>query len=300
MSRKYPIDKQFGFFAKFKPPFFGAMLPLGRLATGGMWKELKRHKNVNFCKHNVGGVEVVAISPVGQVGKLPCLVYLHGGAFVFDGSFMHYRLAVQYAVQCNCVVAFVRYGLAPKHKHPTQIEQCFNVLQWVANGGLPNADCNHVAVAGDSAGGFLCANVVQLACQNSIKLHFQMLIYPVVDCDMSTPSMKSFCDTPMWNSELNAKMWKWYLGKGGKAQSLLSQSVHPNTPPTFVEVCQFDCLHDEGLYYAQMLQNAGACVEISQNQGLFHGFEIVDCPTTRQIVQRRVAYVNKMWQREQK
>ncbi len=300
MSHKYPIDKQFGFFAKFKPPFFGAMLPLGRLVTGGMWKELNKHKTVKFSKLTVGSTKVVVISPVGQVDKLPCLVYVHGGAFVFDGSFMHYRLAVQYAVQCNCVVAFVRYGLAPKHKHPTQIGQCFDVLQWVASGNLPNVDTNHIALAGDSAGGFLCANVVQKACQNSIKLDFQMLIYPVVDCDMATSSMKQFCDTPMWNSKMNGKMWKWYLGKTGKQQSLLHQPVHPKTPPTFVEVCQFDCLHDEGLEYAQTLQNAGVRVEKVQNEGLFHGFEIVNCPLTKQIVQRRVAYVNKMWQREQK
>lgn len=34
-------------------------------------------------------------------------------------------------------------------------------------------------------------------------------------------------------------------------------------PDTYIETAQFDCLHDEGILYAQKLKEAGAYVEVT-------------------------------------
>ena len=45
-------------------------------------------------------------------------------------------------------------------------------------------------------------------------------------------------------------------------------------PPAYVEVEQFDCLHDEGIAYAAALQAAGVSVQVEDVRGTFHGFEV--------------------------
>ena len=45
-------------------------------------------------------------------------------------------------------------------------------------------------------------------------------------------------------------------------------------PPAYVEVEQFDCLHDEGIAYAAALQAAGVSVQVEDVRGTFHGFDV--------------------------
>lgn len=80
-----------------------------------------------------------------------------------------------------------------------------------------------------------------------------MLIYPVLDQRMETLSMKEFTDTPIWNSKLNQKMWKFLLGN----QKIVSPSEEKDVsffPPTYLETADYDCLHDEGALFAQRLE----------------------------------------------
>lgn len=46
-------------------------------------------------------------------------------------------------------------------------------------------------------------------------------------------------------------------------------------PPAYVEVEGFDCLHDEGIAYAEALDTAGVEVQVENVRGTFHGFEPV-------------------------
>ena len=43
-------------------------------------------------------------------------------------------------------------------------------------------------------------------------------------------------------------------------------------PPAYVEVEEFDCLHDEGTAYAKVLE-AGVDVQLEDVKGTFHGFD---------------------------
>ena len=45
-------------------------------------------------------------------------------------------------------------------------------------------------------------------------------------------------------------------------------------PKAYVEVEEFDCLHDEGLAYAKALIRAGIDVQIEDIKGTFHGFDM--------------------------
>ncbi len=44
-------------------------------------------------------------------------------------------------------------------------------------------------------------------------------------------------------------------------------------PPAYVEVEEFDCLHDEGIAYAKALEAGGAAAQLEDVKGTFHGFD---------------------------
>lgn len=48
------------------------------------------------------------------------------------------------------------------------------------------------------------------------------------------------------------------------------------TPPAYVEVEEFDCLHDEGIAYAKALETAGVTVQLEDVTGTFHGFDFFE------------------------
>lgn len=56
-------------------------------------------------------------------------------------------------MRTGLAIVFPEYTLAPEKKHPTQVEQCIEVLQYVLqNGAALGLSVEPVVVGGDSAG----------------------------------------------------------------------------------------------------------------------------------------------------
>ena len=92
----------------------------------------------------------------------------------------------------RCAVVSVDYRLAPESKYPVAAEDSYAALRWVvANAARLGIDPRRVAVGGDSAGGNL-ATVVALMARERGGPHLvhQVLIYPVTDHDLNTPSYR--------------------------------------------------------------------------------------------------------------
>lgn len=161
------------------------------------------------------------------------------------------------------------------------------------NAAALGIDRARLAVGGDSAGGALAAACTQWARDcTDIRLCFQLLVYPVTDSRMQTGSIRRGRDTPCWNASLNHRMWQIYLreGDGGHpawAAPMLSDRFD-GLPPAYLEVEQFDCLHDEGLAYADALEGAGVPVQRQEVAGTFHGFDVFrDAPIVRTMIETR-------------
>ncbi|MGM9681872.1 MAG: competence protein CoiA family protein [Eubacteriales bacterium] len=212
----------------------------------------------------------------------PCLVYYHGGGFIFGGAGYHYKLAKQYAMDLPCKVVFVQYRFAPKNPHPTPSEDCYAALRWTfENAEQLNVDKTKIAVGGDSAGGALAAAVCQMARDRGTdKPLFQLLFYPVTDCRMQTESCKEYTYTPMWNAKLSVTMWRGYIQDENAPDiayaSPMEAKSFDDLPGAYVETAEFDRLHDEGMAYAQALRGAGVAVELYETKGTMHGFDIVE------------------------
>ena len=230
---------------------------------------------------------------------MPCIVYYHGGGFVYGASSNHYYLCKEYALKSKCKIIFVDYRLAPKYQFPIPAEDCFMAYRWtIDNSEKLGIDKTRIAIGGDSAGGCLTAAVALMARDRGLMAPlFQMLIYPVTDRRMITESMKNFVDTPMWNGRLSVKMWEGYLGSGEHEHIEYASPVEApsleNLPDTYMETAEFDCLRDEGIMYGEMLRDAGNTVTFYQTKGTMHAFDGKrSAPTTEKVIEKRLKFIN--------
>ena len=105
----------------------------------------------------------------------------------------------------------------------------------------------------------------------------ELLVYPVTDRRMTTDSMKKYVDTPVFDAKLSKMMWDAYLGHRQPERieyaSPLEAASFAQFPPTYIEVAQFDALHDEGVLLYQKLREQGISAELHEVNGACHGFE---------------------------
>ena len=291
MRTRYPVDRSFGIFSRFSPPFGRGIFVLARAALSLV---PKGNRGVSVRRVTVAGkvpVRAFLISPKGEKRKLPCLVYFHGGGFVFKAARYHYRNAAAYA-RTGCRVLLVDYRLAPKYAYPVPNEDCFAAYAWAAEHAAELAiDPARLAVGGDSAGGCLAADVIFRAHRAGLPApRFFMLVYPVLDRRMQMQSMQAFSDTPMWNARLNKKMWQYYLADG-QYRSPAEEGDFSFFPPTYLETAEYDCLHDEGVAFAEKLREQHVPVTVRETSGTMHGYDIVrrSAITQESIMARCVA-----------
>ena len=281
---KYPINSDFKPLENKKPLFLPMLFSMSNKRSEKYLSKIEIPDNLNVTPLSIHGYENAEIKLKIYTPKLSnpdkALVYFHGGSFAYKEAPYQINLYIDYAVKTPCKVISVDYRLLPDHTYPTALEDCYAAVQWVhTHAEELGIDKNKIAVGGDDTGGALAAGVTLLARErNAFNIGFQMLIQPVTSMKMTTPSMRTFTDTPMWNSRLNQKMWKYYLKDCTDTQfaSPLDMSNHDNLPAAYIETAEFDCLRDEGTAYAKILERSGIDVELNETKGTVHNFDVVE------------------------
>jgi acetyl esterase len=211
---------------------------------------------------------------------MPALIYPHWGGFVTGDLDTSHSSALQIAEQAGAVIISVDYRLAPEHPFPAALNDCDAALQWVRHhAGKLGIDPEHLGVGGASAGGGLAAALaLRSRDRNGPPLCFQYLAFPELDDRLDTVSARSFVDTPMLDRANALLSWRHYLGPGlANARTGAPYYAAParaadlsGLPPTFISVCEFDPLRDEGIDYAHRLTQGGVRTQLCYYPGTFH------------------------------
>lgn len=301
-DRKYPVRPELRFANKLAVPGCALNWSTVRLANKALARtklpkppEGIGRRVLHIPSEDGAPIRLSVYQPEGTHSPLPCLVYFHGGGFCLgDAGYIH-RYAAQYAAGAQCIVVFVHYRTADAAPFPAPFQDCYAALRWVwDHSGELNVDQSRIAVGGDSAGGALAAAcALRSRDEGGPRLCFQLLVYPATDCRMETVSMKKYTDSPLWNAKLNRRIWELYLRDGDcgtpEYAAPMLASDFSDLPPAYVEVEEFDCLHDEGVAYAQALQSAGVEVQLEDVPGTFHGFDFfIDKGISRVMAHERV------------
>ncbi|NNE85522.1 MAG: alpha/beta hydrolase, partial [Alphaproteobacteria bacterium] len=225
----------------------------------------------------VGNIEDIRLpGPAGQMavrlyrppdaseGRLPILVYFHGGGHVIGSLDSHDEVARALCVNAGCLVASVDYRLAPEHKFPAAIDDAFAATQWlVANAATIGADENAVAVGGDSAGANIAAVVALMARDaGGPALVTQILVYPLADYACDSASYKNYATGfgPLTEAGMLWFQDHYLRGPEDMADwraSPVKAADLSGLPPALVITAECDVLHDEGVAFADALAAAG-------------------------------------------
>lgn len=301
----YPISKEFGIFRHFSPPISPGFL---RLAAKHMkppralWKARDLTVETRQVTSFDGApFEVLVLTPKDAEGKLPCLIYLHGGGFVLEAAGYHYELAMRYAREVRCKVVFVQYRIAPEVCHPVFFEDCYAAFSWAYDSAEAlNIDRQRIGIGGDSAGSTLAVGVCMMARERNHpgRFCFQMLPYPYLDARGTSDSAKKYTDTPMWNSTLSSRVGN--ITKADRSNpnfvwySPVEAERFDGLPPAYIETAEFDCLHDDGILYDKLLTHAGIQTELNETKGTMHGYDIVlNASITKASIARRIAFMKR-------
>jgi len=211
-------------------------------------------------------------------GSLPALVFFHGGGWLLGDLETHDALCRALATETECVVVAVDYRLAPEHRFPAGLEDCYAATRWVAdNAASIGADPGALAIAGDSAGGALAVGVALLARdRDGPAIRYQVLAYPATDYAFDTESYEENAQGYFLTRKDMERFWDGYLrseldGTHPYAAPLRTESLE-GLPPSFVLTSGFDPLRDDGRQLAERLADAGVQTRHVQYDDMIHGF----------------------------
>lgn len=191
--------------------------------------------------------------PKALAGKLPVIVSVHGGGWVYGDKELYQYYTMSMAQRGFAVVNF-SYRLAPEHQFPAQMEDVKSVFAWTeANAEEYGFDMENLFAIGDSAG----AHMLGLYCDACINPEYAER-YPFETPFGPIPKAVSFaCGAYTiggdiktdWNQDL--ALMNDLLPGGPTPENLAMVDVRrwitPDFPETFFFTCTGDFLQEQAV-----------------------------------------------------
>lgn len=254
-----------------------------------------------------GDFSIHIVRPEHSVGKLPVVMYFHGGGWILGSFHTHERLICELATGSESAFVFVDYTPSPEAKFPIPIEQAYAATKYIAeHGNKFDLDTSRLAVAGDSVGGNMAIVITLLAKERKgPKIDYQVLFYPVTSAEMNTTSYKQFANGPWLTKPAMAWFWDAYEPNVAARKNHLCSPLNATLdqlkglPPALLITDENDVLRDEGEAYASKLMQAGVEVTALRFIGTHHDFVMLNAlshtPAARNAIGLANAHIRKIF-----
>ncbi|XP_047059986.1 probable carboxylesterase 15 [Lolium rigidum] len=264
---------------------------------GVEWKDVLYH-----AAHGLRARVYRPSSSAAGSGKLPVLVYFHGGGYCL-GSFaqpMFHTFCLRAAAELPAVVLSVQYRLAPEHRLPAAIDDGADFLSWLraqaelaATGGADpwlaeSADYKRTFISGASAGANLAHHVTVQVASGQLAVHpLRVAGYVLLSAFFgSAERTVAEVDPPADVSltvDMSDQLWHMSLPVGASRDHPVANPFGPDSPsltavdlpPALVVVPGSDVLRDHVRGYAAKLKDMGKTVEVVEFDGEQHGFSVL-------------------------
>ncbi|HII4440387.1 TPA: alpha/beta hydrolase fold domain-containing protein [Clostridium perfringens] len=242
--------------------------------------------NILMSKENINGVNCRVYKKEGLKENLPCIVYIHGGAFIGGSLDVSENPCKLIAEGINGIVISVDYSLAPEKPYPLGLNDCRKVVEYIEeNNFLYGIDKNKIGIVGESAG----ANLATIVANENSNIKFQGLVYPVVtfveknpffnwDIDLYENPYKEEKIYNFINSLRNCEdlVQRLYIQRElDPRREDLSPIFNKNlskAKKTLIAVSEYDYLRVQGEAYGKLIHKAGVETKIIRYEGVNHAF----------------------------
>jgi acetyl esterase/lipase len=208
---------------------------------------------------------------------LPVLLFFHGGGHMCGSVTVYDPVCRRLALAAKHIVVSADYRLAPENPYPAGVNDALSVARSVWS-VLQRRGLNfqkELSIAGDSAGGALCATLSGLAqFEPGLEIKRQALIYPSLDYTLSLPSVDENAKGYLLEKEKIEWYFNNYLPNGldRKKASPLFGEFTDKLPETLVLTAEYCPLRDEGAAYHKKLTAAGVKSELVNFTDMIHTY----------------------------
>ncbi|MGY3697204.1 acetyl esterase [Bradyrhizobium sp. USDA 3240] len=229
-------------------------------------------------------VKIHIMKPEQISGKPGVLLFIHGGVWIVGNFQNHQRLLRDLVVGSGQIGVFVEYTSLPEARFPTQLNQSYAVLKWVASHAEEfGADGSRIAVAGNSVGGNMTAALTLMAKdRGGPKISHQVLMIPATDASVDTQSYHEFGTGRFLARAFMKYGWDLYAPDATLRDNPYVSPLRAGLeqlrglPPALVITSENDPLRDEGEAYARKLKEAGVSVIATRYNGMIHDFVLLN------------------------
>jgi acetyl esterase/lipase len=229
-------------------------------------------------------VKLYIMKPHNMQGTPGVLLFIHGGVWIVGNFQNHQRLLRDLVVGSGQIGVFVEYTSLPAAKFPTQLQESYAALNWVAeHAGEFGADGSRIAIAGNSVGGNMTAALTLMSKdRNGPKIAYQVLLIPATDASVDTESYHEFATGRFLSRAFMKYGWDLYAPDEKTRNNPYVSPLRASNeelrglPPALVITAENDPLRDEGEAYARKLMDAGVPVTATRYDGMIHDFVLLN------------------------
>ncbi len=210
-----------------------------------------------------GGVPGIECRPVDVADNAPIVLYFHGGGFRIASALAYRSYGSHLAAVLSARVLLVEYRLAPEHKFPKAVDDCFVVWESLLAEGI---DTGRIVIAGDSAGGGLAASVTMHALADGVLPAGVICCSPWVDLTITADTYDTNAESDKLFSRTSAEeAAPAYLGGADPMNPIASPLFGDwdGAPPLLILVGDAEVLLDDSRKLADVAKAAGVDVTLS-------------------------------------
>lgn len=244
---------------------------------------------IDIARHEVHGFPVYEVVP--KAHRDMRILYLHGGAYVFEITKYHWALIAEMAQRLEARVTVPIYPIAPEH----DIHAMFGMVAQVYRRLLDEAAAERIVFMGDSAGGNMALVLTMMAARDGLPAPARhVLLSPGLDMSLSNPAVFAVEKIDPWLG----------IAGGLEAVRLYSAGLERTDwrisplygdlsvlPKMLLLTGTRDILNPDSVIFAERARAAGVDVELVSEPGMFHVWPLIDMPEARRARDRIVAFL---------
>jgi acetyl esterase/lipase len=241
------------------------------------WGDLTAEpRGVDYLEAHAGGVPAMWVAPKGA-SMNRVLLCIHGGGFVSGSIYTHRKMFGHLAKAAGARALLVSYRLLHQGGvYPVPVDEVTAAYRWLLDQGIA---AGHVALAGDSVGGWLAITAQLRARDQGLPLPAAaMLISPVSDLAVTGESYETNRHSdPLFHAEFVRALVAGFLGEAGDPRDPQANLLYADLAglgPVYIQVGGDETLLDDARNLDERARKAGVDTRLDVFPGMLHTFQM--------------------------